>query len=252
MHGKQKRLQSVRHGREKFRFDNISYVKYLNGLQLICVPSTPIFDDTAIFTAQEICLGSRAARQRQPDIRRDRIDGYALSAPIGMIDAVPLIMAMQQTSAYEVRYRSANVRPTGSQDARLNLLILLLSQFARIFQGVSLCHQLRADRFNHGCAATIAIGQRRQCLTEPVAYRNLVVGFASDIRSETAILSCCLRDQVEDEQHISGTFRYLRNALDKIRQRNGLRRHSQRGMLDTVEKIGLVEHSRNLTQAIPL
>ncbi len=35
-----------------------------------------------------------AARQRQPHIWRDRIDGFALRAPIWMIDAVPLIMAM--------------------------------------------------------------------------------------------------------------------------------------------------------------
>ncbi len=35
-----------------------------------------------------------AARQCQPHIPRNRIDGFALRAPIGMIDAVPLIMTM--------------------------------------------------------------------------------------------------------------------------------------------------------------
>ncbi|WP_340318061.1 hypothetical protein [Rhizorhabdus argentea] len=191
------------------------------------------------------------ACQRQSHIRRYRINGFALRAPIGMIDAVALIMAVQQSGAYKVRYRPAHIRPTGSQDARLDLLILLLSQIARIFRGVSVCHQLRPDRCNHGRAATVAIGQRRQCPAKPVAYRNLV-GFASDIRSETAILSCRLRDQVEDEQHISRTFRYLRNALDKIWQRDGWRRHSLRGLLDMVKEVCLVEHSRNLAQAIPL
>lgn len=152
-----------------------------------------------------------------------------------MIDAISLIMAMQQSRAYKVRYRAANIRPTGSQDARLDLLILLLSQIARIFRRVSLCHYLRPDPCNHGRTATIAIGQRRQCLAEPVAYRNLV-GFTSDIRSETAILSCGLRNQVEDEQHIYGTFRYLRNALDKIWQRDDLRRHSQRCLHEMVKR----------------
>lgn len=168
-----------------------------------------------------------------------------------MIDAVPLIMAMQQSGPYKVRYRPTNIRPTGSQDARLDLLILLLSQIARIFRYFSLCHQLRPNRCNHGRSATVAIGERRQCLAEPVAYWDLV-GFASDIRSETAILSCGLRDQVEDEQHISWTFRYLRYALDKIWQRDDPRRHSQRCLFDMVKKIGLVEHSENLAQAIPL
>ena len=81
-----------------------------------------------------------------------------------MIDAVPLIMAMQQSSAYKVRYRPAYIRPTGSQNARLDLLILPLSQIARIFQSVSFYHHLQPDGYNHGRTATVAIGQRRQCL----------------------------------------------------------------------------------------
>jgi hypothetical protein len=136
---------------------------------------------------------SLGARQRQPDIWRDRIDGFALRAPIGVIDTVALVMAMQQSSEYEVRYRPAVIRPSGSKDPCLNLLILLLSEIVRISRAVSLCRQLRPDRCNHGSTATVAIGQRCRCLAEPVAYRNLL-GFASDIRSETATLSCRLCD----------------------------------------------------------
>ncbi|EIZ77290.1 hypothetical protein WSK_4130 [Novosphingobium sp. Rr 2-17] len=168
-----------------------------------------------------------------------------------MVDAIPPIMSMQQSSAYEIRYRPANVCSTGSQDARSYFLLLLLSQIGRVFYGFSLCHEFRPDRCNHGRATTVPISQRRQCLAEPVTYRYLV-GVATDIRSETTILSCGLRDQVEDEQHVSGTLRYLRNALDKIWQRNGQRWRSQRGLLDVVKEVGLMEHSRNLAQAIPL
>ncbi|KQM20755.1 hypothetical protein ASE49_15715 [Novosphingobium sp. Leaf2] len=78
-----------------------------------------------------------------------------------MIDAIPLIMAMQQSSAHEIRYRPANVCPTGSKDARFYFLVLLLSQNDRIFCGVSVCHDFRPDRCNHGRSPTIAISQRR-------------------------------------------------------------------------------------------
>jgi hypothetical protein len=211
--------------------------------------NTVRLDHLALFAAQQI--SSKVACQCQTHIRCDGINRFALGTSIRMIDAVTLVMAMQQSSTHQVRYRSANICPAGSKDTRLNLLILLLSKIVFGFRGFRLCQQLRADRCNHSRTTTVAIGQRCQRLAEPVAYRNMV-GFASDIRSKTAILSRGLRDQIEDQQHISRTFRHLRNALDKIWQRYDRRRDHQLSWFNMVKEIGLVEHTMNLAQAIPL
>src|SRR3546814_16992777 len=86
-----------------------------------------LFPYTTLFRS-----GARALpllRRRWPDLtcpekfssgRRKRVDRLALTASIVVIDAVALIMPVQDSCAHEVGYRAAHVRLPGCSNPRPN------------------------------------------------------------------------------------------------------------------------------------
>src|SRR3546814_7920238 len=89
-----------------------------------------LFPYTTLFRSGERALP--LLRRRWPDLtcpekfssgRRKRVDRLALTASIVVIDAVALIMPVQDSCAHEVGYRAAHVRLPGCANPRPNFRI---------------------------------------------------------------------------------------------------------------------------------
>ena len=57
------------------------------------------------------CLGLAGLPQDTQDGRSDRIDGLALGAPVAVIDAIALIVPMDESGTNQIGNRAADIGP---------------------------------------------------------------------------------------------------------------------------------------------
>ena len=103
--------------------------------------------------------------------------------------------------------------------------------------------EIRVHCFYERAPPAVALRKRDQRLAEPISHRKQVISI-TDIGSNAVALAYSLVDEVQHHERVTRTLGHLRNAIDEIRQRAQARR-----CFKGCEKIGLLEHIRNLAQA---
>lgn len=98
------------------------------------------------------------------DLGCNRIDRLPLRTAIGMINAISLIMPVQEPSPDKIRNYPADIAPARSQNTGLDLRIEPLFDVAGVSPPPCRSLQSRPNGVDHGATSAIALRQWRQCL----------------------------------------------------------------------------------------
>lgn len=147
----------------------------------------------------------------------DRVDSFALSTPIMMVDAIALVMALEQSRAHEVRDCPAHIGPPGMQQPRTNLIGHDLLCSRMIGRQGPIALEVAPNLSDHRTPSAIAMRHRQQGPAQPVPDRNCAA-IVLNIRTGTRGTTSRARDQVEYHEGVTRPGRHPRQPFQDGRQ----------------------------------